>query len=115
MFCTIHVSVQCFKFDNKLVIDFMLFSDDFKNHFAKYGEVIDCVLMKEPQTGRPRGFGFVTYKDPSCVDIVLSNAATMTLNGKQVSIALAQFHMALQVSFWIFLNMWRLCSTCNLK
>ncbi|XP_072051105.1 uncharacterized protein [Amphiura filiformis] len=57
--------------------------DDFRNHFNKYGEVIDCVLMKETTTGRPRGFGFVTYKDPSCVDIVLSEKP-MILNDKVI-------------------------------
>lgn len=63
----------------------MNFADDFKNHFSQYGEVIDCVLMKETTTGRPRGFGFVTYKDPGCVDEVLKNATNMILNGKVVS------------------------------
>ncbi|ELU13330.1 hypothetical protein CAPTEDRAFT_219071 [Capitella teleta] len=42
-------------------------------YFSRYGEVIDCVVMKNPQTGKSRGFGFVTFKDPSCVKTVLAN------------------------------------------
>ncbi|XP_014663470.1 PREDICTED: DAZ-associated protein 1-like isoform X2 [Priapulus caudatus] len=41
-------------------------------YFSKYGEVVDCVVMKNPETGKSRGFGFVTYKDPSCLETVLS-------------------------------------------
>ncbi|CAG2180238.1 unnamed protein product, partial [Oppiella nova] len=36
-------------------------------YFCRYGEVTDCVVMKNAETGRSRGFGFVTFKDPSCV------------------------------------------------
>lgn len=42
-------------------------------YFSRYGEVIDCVVMKNPATGKSRGFGFVTFKDPACVDTVLSS------------------------------------------
>lgn len=39
-----------------------------KQHFERFGEVIDCVVMREPQSRRSRGFGFVIYKDSSMVD-----------------------------------------------
>ena len=32
------------------------------NEFAQYGEIIDSIVMKNPETGNSRGFGFVTYK-----------------------------------------------------
>lgn len=41
--------------------------------FQRYGEVIDCVVMKNNESGRSRGFGFVTYKDPLNVNVVLKN------------------------------------------
>ncbi|KAK3602505.1 hypothetical protein CHS0354_029314 [Potamilus streckersoni] len=46
--------------------------ESLQNYFCQYGEVVDCVVMKNPQTGKSRGFGFVTYKDPSCVETVLA-------------------------------------------
>lgn len=42
-------------------------------YFSQYGEVVDCVVMKNPETGRSRGFGFITFADPTNVDLVLQN------------------------------------------
>ena len=58
-------------------------ADQFTKYFGKYGEITDSVIMKDRQTGRPRGFGFITYADPSVVDTVI--AETHVINGKQVS------------------------------
>ncbi|XP_071736705.1 uncharacterized protein [Rutidosis leptorrhynchoides] len=58
--------------------------DAFVKYFGKYGELTDSVIMKDRQTGRPRGFGFVTYADPAVVDTVI--AETHIINGKQVEI-----------------------------
>lgn len=52
-------------------------------YFEKYGEIIDSVIMKDRHTGRPRGFGFITYADPSVVDTVITE--THIINDKQVS------------------------------
>ncbi|GAB2279801.1 hypothetical protein Dimus_014440 [Dionaea muscipula] len=56
----------------------------FNNHFGEYGEIIDSVIMKDRFTGAPRGFGFITYADPSVVDKVIED--THVINGKQVEI-----------------------------
>lgn len=41
--------------------------------FSKYGEVSQTVIMREKPTGRPRGFGFVVFSDPSVLDRVLQD------------------------------------------
>lgn len=56
----------------------------FVKHFGKYGEITDSVIMKDRKTGQPRGFGFITYADPSVVDKVIED--THVINGKQVRI-----------------------------
>ena len=43
-------------------------TDNLQRHFSQYGEVADAVIMVDPITAKPRGFGFVTFKDPSLVD-----------------------------------------------
>ncbi|XP_031481585.1 heterogeneous nuclear ribonucleoprotein 1 [Nymphaea colorata] len=56
----------------------------FSKYFGKYGEITDSVIMRDKYSGHPRGFGFVTYADPSVVDRVIQE--THILNGKQVEI-----------------------------
>ncbi|KAL1318919.1 hypothetical protein HN51_071198 [Arachis hypogaea] len=56
----------------------------FVKHFGKYGEITDSVIMKDRKTGQPRGFGFITYADPSVVDKVIED--NHVINGKQVEI-----------------------------
>ncbi|CAJ1964768.1 unnamed protein product [Sphenostylis stenocarpa] len=58
--------------------------ETFVKYFEKYGEITDSVIMKDRQTGRPRGFGFITYADPSVVDQVIQE--NHVINGKQVEI-----------------------------
>lgn len=57
-------------------------ADGMKAYFEKFGEVADCVVMKDSTTSRPRGFGFVKFKEPSCVNLVLAQSAHMLDNKK---------------------------------
>lgn len=56
----------------------------FKEHFGKYGDLTDAVIMKDRYTQKPRGFGFITFADPSVVDRVIEEEHV--INGKQVEI-----------------------------
>ncbi|KAF2487301.1 hypothetical protein BDY17DRAFT_306697 [Neohortaea acidophila] len=42
-----------------------------KEYFSQFGEVVDCQVMRDGATGRSRGFGFLTFKDPKTVNIVM--------------------------------------------
>nr|GEW11588.1 heterogeneous nuclear ribonucleoprotein 1 [Tanacetum cinerariifolium] len=44
--------------------------NEFNNHFGKYGDITDSMIMKDHMSGQPRGFGFITYADPLVVDKV---------------------------------------------
>uniref|UniRef100_F2Z5B4 Heterogeneous nuclear ribonucleoprotein A3 n=2 Tax=Sus scrofa TaxID=9823 RepID=F2Z5B4_PIG len=48
-------------------LSFETTDDSLREHFEKWGTLTDCVVMRDPQTKRSRGFGFVTY---SCVEEV---------------------------------------------
>lgn len=58
--------------------------DGLQRYFSRFGEVVDAVVMKNPETGRSRGFGFVTFSDPANVDAVL-NSGPHQLDGRTVS------------------------------
>lgn len=57
--------------------------ENLQRYFQRYGEIIDCVVMKNNDTGRSRGFGFVTFSDPNNVAIVLKNGPH-TLDGRTI-------------------------------
>ena len=61
--------------------------ENLQRYFGRYGEVIDCVVMKNSESGRSRGFGFVTFSDPANVPLVLQNGPHQ-LDGRTVSIIL---------------------------
>lgn len=68
-------------------------TETFVKYFEKYGEITDSVIMKDRQTGRPRGFGFITYADPTVVDQVIQD--NHVINGKQV-----RFSSLFDFVFW---------------
>ena len=60
----------------------------FKNYFAQFGRVVDATLMMDKDTGRPRGFGFVTFDSEAAVDATL--AGDLTILGKPIEVKKAQ-------------------------
>ena len=55
-----------------------------KEHFAHHGEIVDTTVMYDNSTKRSRGFGFVTFKDSSCVERAV--CGDHYLDGKKVCI-----------------------------
>ncbi|KAL8137284.1 hypothetical protein V2J09_003285 [Rumex salicifolius] len=45
--------------------------DRLREYFETFGEVVEAVIMKDRNTGRARGFGFIIYADPSVADVVV--------------------------------------------
>ncbi|CAI0436913.1 unnamed protein product [Linum tenue] len=48
-----------------------------KDHFGQYGDVLQTAVMRDKTTGRPRGFGFVVFAEPSVLDRVLQDQHTI--------------------------------------
>jgi RNA recognition motif-containing protein len=57
--------------------------ESFEKYFAQFGEVESVKIMKDPSTHKPRGFGFVTFKNPATVEEVFK-IASHTLDNKKV-------------------------------
>ncbi|KAL6950989.1 hypothetical protein ACO0QE_000275 [Hanseniaspora vineae] len=58
---------------------------EFEVFFAKYGSIIDAQLMLDKDTGRCRGFGFITYDSPEPVEEVCKTNF-IDFNGRQVEV-----------------------------
>lgn len=71
------------------------FTETLQRYFSRYGEVIDCVVMKNSESGRSRGFGFVTFADPSNVNIVLQNGPHQ-LDGRTVCSKYLRLNLRIQ-------------------
>ena len=53
-------------------------------YFAQFGALDDVALIRDKQTGLPRGFGFVTFADAAVAEAVL--ARTHRLDGRHVDL-----------------------------
>ncbi|KAF9529029.1 hypothetical protein CPB83DRAFT_765657 [Crepidotus variabilis] len=52
-----------------------------RDYFSKFGKVDACTIMRDP-SGTSRGFAFLTFEDPSCVQAVTGREHT--LDGKPI-------------------------------
>ncbi|CAL0303180.1 unnamed protein product [Lupinus luteus] len=62
-----------------------LTEEKFREYFEAYGQVTDVVVMYDQNTGRPRGFGFISFDNEDTVDRVL-HKTFHELNGKNVEV-----------------------------
>nr|XP_037856886.1 heterogeneous nuclear ribonucleoprotein A1-like [Chlorocebus sabaeus] len=53
-------------------LSFETTGDSLRSHFEQWATLTDCVVMRDPNTKRSRGFGFVTYATVEEVDAVMS-------------------------------------------
>jgi len=42
--------------------------EGFRAHFEQFGEIVDSVVMRDRDTGKSKGFGFVTFKEIEQID-----------------------------------------------
>ena len=61
---------------------------DFEAFFQKFGRVLDATLMMDKDTGRPRGFGFVTFDNEMAVERTLEGP--LAILGKPIEVKRAQ-------------------------
>lgn len=78
-------------------------NDEFVSFFSQFGPLIDGVVMFDRETGRSRGFGFVTFQDAEVARVLLmkgnegkdpsdafSYVGSMDMRGKKIEIKSAQ-------------------------
>lgn len=70
------------------------------NFYSQWGDVVDCIVIRDPQTKCSRGFGFVTFASVHMAEAAMANKPHI-INGK-VSI-LSVMKIILSLVFDIFL------------
>ena len=57
--------------------------EQFRQYFQRFGRVESAQIMRD-RAGKPRGFGFVTFEDPLCVETVVG--CRHELGGRSVEV-----------------------------
>jgi len=61
-----------------------------RNTFAQYGDVRDVKLITDRDTGRPRGFGFVTMGSESEAARAIDGLNGQMLDGRELRVNIAE-------------------------
>lgn len=69
-----------------LFSDMFYYTDELKNFFSKYGKVLEHQIIRDHETNRSRGFGFVIFDSEEVVDEMLSKGNMIDMAGTQVSL-----------------------------
>ena len=65
-------------------------SEGLRNSFEKFGEISDARVITDRETGRSRGFGFVTFENESSVSDAISEMHDVELDGRTIKVTEAQ-------------------------
>ncbi|KAL6657021.1 hypothetical protein ACP70R_004801 [Stipagrostis hirtigluma subsp. patula] len=61
-----------------------------ENLFSEQGQVLDAKVIYDRESGRSRGFGFVTYGSSDEVNNAISNLDGIDLDGRQIRVTVAE-------------------------
>jgi len=60
--------------------------DDLRQAFSQYGDVSSVSLIKDRETGRPRGFAFVEMSDETQAKQAIENLNNAEIAGRRVTV-----------------------------
>ena len=58
--------------------------------FEQFGEVLDAKVITDRETGRSRGFGFVTFASPEDADTAIDEMNGSQLDGRTLNVNVAR-------------------------
>lgn len=64
--------------------------DSLRAAFARFGEITEAKVITDRETGRSRGFGFVTFSDPSAATSAMTEMDGKQLDGRTIKVNEAQ-------------------------
>lgn len=67
-------------------LDYTVTSDDLRDAFSKFGNVIDAVVITDRETRRSRGFGFVEFATPEEAKKAMEAMNQQELKGRKINV-----------------------------
>jgi len=64
--------------------------DGLRQAFETFGELTEVKIITDRETGRSRGFGFVTFADAAAADAAMAKLNGTELDGKTIKVNEAQ-------------------------
>ncbi len=61
-----------------------------RNAFSAHGEISEAIVISDRDTGRSRGFGFVTFDDDEAADKAVAALNGTDLDGRTIKVDVAQ-------------------------
>lgn len=65
-------------------------SDSLRDAFAQFGEVVEAVVITDRETGRSKGFGFVTFSTPEEAEAAVAGMNEKELDGRSITVNVAR-------------------------
>ena len=78
---------------NKLFVGSLSWNTDdheLRSAFERFGEVTDAKVITDRDSGRSRGFGFVTFADSSAAQEAMQEMNGAQLDGRTLNVDIAQ-------------------------
>ncbi|KAK0437515.1 hypothetical protein EV421DRAFT_1827929 [Armillaria borealis] len=63
--------------------------ESLRQAFSQFGTILDSIVMRDRESGRSRGFGFVTYGDPQEAQGAIDGLHEQELDGRRIKVNLA--------------------------
>lgn len=63
--------------------------ESLRQAFGQYGTVTDAIAMRDRETGRSRGFGFVTFTSEEEADAAISSMNEQELDSRRIKVSRA--------------------------
>ncbi|CAE6405028.1 unnamed protein product [Rhizoctonia solani] len=60
--------------------------DTLRDAFSQFGQVLDSIVMRDRETGRSRGFGFVTFATEPEAQQAMSQMNEQELDGRRIKV-----------------------------
>lgn len=54
--------------------------------FSRFGEIVEAKVITDRETGRSRGFGFVTYTDEAAAEAAIAEMNNTQLDGRTIRV-----------------------------